>query len=153
MASTASSVARTALADHAEVQERGMVEVSAGELRPGRGVLDHGDLETLLRELPQVRLDAQIGRHTGEDHLVDAPLPELEHQIVGFRPIHLVRAGHDHVVVLDQVLQRLMPVRAGSGETLGNQRPLPIEHSHRMHHLFQRTTEIPLVVMGIVVVR
>jgi hypothetical protein len=138
--------------DHAEVEQCRLIEVAARELGPGRGVLDDGDLEPLLGELPEVCLDAEVGRHAGQDDLVDAALAELEGQVVGFGAVDLVRAGDRHVGVLDQGPEGLVPVGAGAIEALGGQGTLPVEHPHGVHHLLEGAAEGPPVVVGVVVV-
>ena len=42
-----------------------------------------------------MRFGAEVGRHAGQDHLADVPLPQLQDEIVGLRPVDLVWAGDD----------------------------------------------------------
>ena len=71
--------------EEAEVGDRRFVAVVAGNLGRSRGITDDGNLEALFKQFPQVRFDAQVGRHPGEDHLLDPPLAELQDKIVRLR--------------------------------------------------------------------
>src|SRR5438105_5152082 len=62
-----------------EVDQRRPVAVPLLVRRAGRRVPDHRHLEPVLQKVPQVGLDAQIPGRAEEDHLLDPPLPELEH--------------------------------------------------------------------------
>ncbi len=61
-----------------QVEERAHMPLWAPQWR-GR-VLHDRHIEPLLNELAQVVLDAEVGGHTGEDHVVDAPLAQLQDQ-------------------------------------------------------------------------
>jgi len=72
-------------------------------LRGCRGVRDDSDVsdvETVLEQLAKMALDAQVGGHAGQDHLVDAALAQLQHQVVLLRPVQLVRAADKSLAVL-----------------------------------------------------
>src|SRR6516162_2172522 len=95
------------------IDHGGLISVAPDRMPwPGGRVLDHGDLEALLNELAQMRLDAHIGQHAAEDDLGDSPLAQLQHEVVGLRPEHLVRADDDRLAVVDVRLEAIEPIRA-----------------------------------------
>src|SRR5262245_11931522 len=49
-----------------------------------------GDLEALLEQLAQMRLDAHVRQHPAQDDPCDAPLAQLQDQVVGLRTEHPV---------------------------------------------------------------
>ncbi len=57
-----------------------------------------------------MRLDAQIGRHSGQNHPSDAPLPELEGEVVILRSEDFVWAHDDRISVLDIGLIHVEPI-------------------------------------------
>ncbi len=63
-------------------------------------------------------LDAEVGRHPGQDDLTDVAFTELQHDIVILRAIDLMGAGYNGLAVLDEGLVTLEPVGARPGETL-----------------------------------
>ena len=65
-------------------------------------------------------LDAEIGRHAREKHSVDAPLAQLEDQVVGLRTIDLVRAHDDRLAVLDVGLAKSDNTPSLSWNTISN---------------------------------
>jgi hypothetical protein len=99
-----------------------------------------------------VRLDAQVRRHASQDHLVDAPLAQLQHEVVGLGPIDFVWAGDHRVPVLDVAFVLPEPIRPGALEAIEAQRRLAIEHPDVVHQDFQRPPELPAVVGRVVVV-
>ena len=65
-----------------------------------------------------MRLRAEVGRHAGEDHLVDPALAELQVQVVLRRAVDLVRRADDGLAVLDVFLVLRHPVGAGTFEVI-----------------------------------
>ena len=100
-----------------------------------------------------MRLDAEIGRHAGQDHLVDMVLAKLQHEVVVFRPIDLVRRGDDGLAVVDVGLVLRHEIGAGAFESLDRQGALAVEHADLVHQFFQRSAELPAMVGGVVVMR
>src|SRR5215831_8327662 len=95
----------------AVVDDRRLVAIALYWMpRSGDGILHHGNLETLLKELAQMRLDAYVRQHAAEDDLADPALAQLQDQIVGLRPEHLVRADDDGLPVFDVRLEAVEPV-------------------------------------------
>src|SRR5215469_18824678 len=95
------------------VDDRCLIAVAPNRMpRPGGCVLDHRNLETLLDKLAQMRLYAHIRQHAAEDDLVDPALAELQNQIVGLRPEHLMWTGDDCLSVFDVRLKAIQPIRA-----------------------------------------
>jgi len=107
------------MGEKAIIDDRRLIAVAPHRMPwPGGGVLDHGDLEALLEQVAQVGLDADVRQHAAEDDLADPPLAQLQREIVGLWPPHLVRADHDRLAVLDIRLEALQPIRAGKGYSL-----------------------------------
>src|SRR4051794_3387998 len=130
--------------DEVVVDDRGLVTVAEpGMPGPGRRVLHHGDLEALLDQLSQVALHAEIGEHPGQDDLLDAALAELQDEVVGLRPPHLVGAHHDRLAVLDVWLVTVEPVGAGAREPIEAERVGPEELLALEHHSLDRPAEPP----------
>ena len=100
-----------------------------------------------------MRLGAEVGGHTGQDDLVDTALAQLQHQVVGFRAIDLVRTGDDRLAILDVGLVLLQPIGAGTREAIDIQCAFTIEHADSVHQLFERTLKLPAVVVGVVIMR
>ena len=48
----------------------------------GGGVANDGYLETILQQVPQVRLDAHVRQHAAKDDLGDTPFAELQDQVI-----------------------------------------------------------------------
>src|SRR5262249_36455599 len=94
------------------VDHRRLVTVTPDRMPgSGRRVLDDGNLEALLEELAQMRLDAHIRQHAAENDPADPALAQLQDEIVGLRPEHLVRADDDRLAVVDVRLEAFEPVR------------------------------------------
>ena len=68
--------------DHAVVHERGLVAVVAGQFRGGGGIGGDHHVEALFQQFAHVGFHAEVGGHSGDDHLVDACLAELQDEIV-----------------------------------------------------------------------
>src|SRR5215831_19619813 len=68
------------------------------------------DLEALFEQVTQVRFDTHVRQHPAEDDLAHATLSQLQHQVVGLRPKHPVRASNDRLSVLYVRLETLEPV-------------------------------------------
>ena len=78
---------------------------------------------------------------------------ELEDEVVGLRPPHLVRADHDRLAVLDEGLVAVEPVGPGAGEAREAERVGAVELLALQHHLLDRPAEPPRLVVGVEVVR
>ncbi len=86
---TVPAVVHNALAMNRKLGDRGKVTVAFRQDCRSRRVAYHRDLETLFQQLPQVRLDAKVGRHPGQNHLVDTVLAQLQDEIVLLRAVYL----------------------------------------------------------------
>src|SRR5262245_23275917 len=95
------------------VDNRGLIAVAPYRMaRPSRCVFDYGNLEALLEKLAQMGLDAHIRQHATEDDLVHPSLAQLQNQIIGLRPEHLVGADDDGLSVFDIPFEAIEPVCA-----------------------------------------
>ena len=135
------------------VDDRRLVAVAQlGVPGSRRRVLDHGDLENLLEQLPQVALDTEVGQYPGQDDLVDATLAELKDEVVGLRAPHFMRADHNRLAVFDEGFVPIQPVRPGAGEPVVTERIGAEELLALQHHLFDGPAELPSLIVGIEVV-
>jgi hypothetical protein len=100
-----------------------------------------------------VRLDAQIGGHTGQNNLANAMLAQLKREIVILRPVNLVWSGDNSTSVLNIGLELIQPVGTGFLEALEAKGPLAIEHTDLVHLLLERAAKLPVMVGRIVVMR
>jgi len=100
-----------------------------------------------------MRLDAEVGGHAGQDHLVNAVLAQLQHQVVLLRTIHLVGRGNNGLVVENIGLVLRHEIGAGVLESFHRVRAAPIEHAHLVHEFFKRAFKLPALVGRIVVMR
>ena len=74
------------MGEKAKVDERGLVPVAPlGMSGASRGVFHDADLKTLLKQIAQVRFDADVSQHPAQDDLADAALTQLQDKIVGLR--------------------------------------------------------------------
>src|SRR5262245_13789116 len=64
-----------------EVNERRLVTVPLLVLRAGRRVPHHRHLKSVLQEVPEVGFHAQVPGRASQNHLLDPPLAQLEHQV------------------------------------------------------------------------
>lgn len=116
MAATASVVNGTAGARNAQFNRAaGLVVLTDRLPGAGCGVTDHGYFESLLEQIPQVRLPADVGEHAAQHHLGDPSLAK-DHQVVGLWTTHAVRTGDDRGRVLDERPQLVKPVITRTGE-------------------------------------
>src|SRR5205085_2377176 len=67
-------------------------------------------------QLAQVALDAEVGQHPRQGHLVDAALAELQDEVVGLRAPHLVGTDHHRLAVLNEGLVAVEPVGPEPGK-------------------------------------
>src|SRR5262249_4739696 len=82
-----------------------------------------------------------------------ATLAELQDQVVARRTVHLVRADHDRLAVLDEGLKPLEPVGPGTGEAIETERAGAPELLVLQHDLLDGPAVLPRPVMGGKVVR
>src|SRR5262245_51982394 len=90
-----------------EVDQRRLNAVAFLVRRAADGVPHHRYLEAMFEQVTQVGLDADVPGGARQDDLLDAPLAELQHQVVGGRPVDLVRAEDDRFAVEDVRLELL----------------------------------------------
>src|SRR5262245_19516704 len=109
----------------------------------GGGIPHDSDLESLLEQVAWVRFDADVGQHSPENFLRAAALPQLQHEVVGLRTPHLVRADDDRPAIFDVGLEALEPVRAGAPESVEGQCSPTGEDLVRDLDRLQRVVELP----------
>src|SRR5690349_16433192 len=139
--------------EEAKIHQRGEVAVPLRQTGTGRGVLDDGDLEALLDEFAQMAFDAQVGGHSREDDLADAPFAQLQDEIVRLGADNLVRRGDHGAPVVDVMLVSGKKIGARACEAVHRIGVCSREHSDAIHELLQRIAEAPLLVGRIEVVR
>jgi len=93
-----------------------------GMARARDGILDHRDLEALLKEFTQMALDAHVRQHPAQNNLRYRSLAELRDQVVRLRAEYLVRTDDDRLAVLDVWFEAVEPIRAGILESREVQR-------------------------------
>ena len=139
--------------DHAEVGQRRGIPVPLGNLRSRRCVGDDQNLKALLNQFAHMGFCTQVGGHAGQDYLTDASLAQLQNEIIAFRPVNLVRAGHDGLAVINVVLVAFEPVGARTLEAFERQGVFAVKHADRVHEGFEGTLHFPAMIVGIVVMR
>src|SRR5215471_15660072 len=129
------------------VDDRGLIAVAPYRMaRPSRCVFDYGNLEALLEKLAQMGLDAHIPQHATEDDLAHPSLAQLQNQIVGLRPEHLVGAYDDGLSVFDIPLEAIEPVRARVRETGQRERAFSCKSVGPELIGLERSVHLPTVV-------
>src|SRR5262245_6899991 len=121
--------------------------VAIGQLWRRDGVAHDRDLETHLQEVPEVRFDAEIGQHSGENDLVYPLLAELQHQIVCLWSVELVRRADDGLAIIDEGFELRHEFGARSGKAVQRQRAFAIEELQVMLQDLDRGCESPAMVL------
>src|SRR5215469_12317608 len=112
-----------------EVDERGGVSVPPLGMPRGRGrVLRNHGFKPLLQQITEVRFDAHVRQHSTENHLADAALAQLQHEVVRLRTKDPMRTYNDRLAVFNVGLEALEPVGTGAGEPLETQSSSSQEH-------------------------
>src|SRR5215510_16542178 len=102
-----------------KVDECCRIPVAPLRVQGARGRISRdSDLEALFEQVAQVRFDTHVRQHPAEDDLAHATLAQLQHQVVGLRPKHPVRASNDRLPVLYIRLETLEPVSARPGKAI-----------------------------------
>ena len=91
-------------------------------------------------------LGAQVGGHAGQDHPVDAPLAQLQNEVIRFGPVNFVCTADDRLAVVDVGFVPLQPIGAGTFEALHAQGVIAIEHADLVHQFFKSPFEAPTVI-------
>src|SRR5262245_16214829 len=107
-----------------------------------------GDLEALLEQLAQMRLDAHVRQHPAKDAPVDAPLAQLQDQVVGLRTEHPVGTDDDGLAIFDVRLESMEPVGARSSKPLEVQTAAAGERALLVLHRLEGSVEFPASVFG-----
>src|SRR3989338_6082330 len=89
------------IGDIAEIHQSRVVPVAFRNLRRSGRVPHHRDFVAAFQKVIEMGLNAEIGRHARQNHLVDSTLAQLEVEVVRLRTVDLVRARHDGLAVKD----------------------------------------------------
>src|SRR5262245_1850881 len=116
-----------------KVDKSRLVTVAFLVLRAGRRVSHHGHFEAVFQEIPEVCFDTKVSGRAGEDDLLDAPLAQLEYQVIRRRAVHLMRTGHDRVARVKVWLEAFRPIGPGIYEAIQREWSLAGEHAELPH--------------------
>ena len=97
---------------HIDVIAAMLTAVRDGKIRRLIINLPPRHLKSLLQKVAQVGLDAQVSSRPGNNHLLDPPLSQLQHNIVRRCAIDFVRTRDDRVARLKIRLEPLWPIRS-----------------------------------------
>src|SRR5882724_4422275 len=107
----------------AEVDEGGQIPVPVRQLGGRRRIPDHRHLEASVQQSAEMRLQAEVGRHTGHDHLVYPVGTQAPLQLVAARPVLPVRGCDDGPAVEEIRPVLRQEVRARASRPLRHEGP------------------------------